>query len=63
MEVNKKAYNVQEAAKVLGVSVPKMYQLCHTKDFPVVRLGTRIIIPIDRFDKWLDECCAVNAGA
>jgi excisionase family DNA binding protein len=55
MEVQKKTYNVSEAAKVLGVSVPKMYQLCQVKDFPAIRLGSRIVIPIDRLDIWLRE--------
>jgi len=60
VNIEKKTYSVYEAAKVLGVSVPKLYQLCHAKGFPAVRLGTRIVIPIDRLDKWLDEQCAAT---
>ena len=55
MEIQRKTYNVPEAAKVLGISVPKLYQMCHAEGFPAVRLGARIVIPIDRLDKWLDE--------
>lgn len=63
MEINKKTYNVPEAAKALGVSVPKLYQLCHAEGFPAVRLGARIVIPIDRLDKWLDEQCGMKEKA
>ena len=55
----RKTYNVQEAAMVLGISVPKTYQLCQAKGFPAVRLGARIVIPIDRLDAWLNEQAGV----
>lgn len=60
MNIEKKTYNVPEAAKVLGVSVPKLYQLCHAEGFPAVRLGTRIVIPIDKLDQWLNEQCGAK---
>ena len=54
-QLQRKTYNITEAASALGVSKPKMYQLCQAKGFPAVRLGARIIIPIDRLDQWLNE--------
>ena len=60
MDIQKKTYNVQEAAKVLGISVPKLYQLCQAEGFPAVRLGTRIVIPIDRLDRWLNAQCVTT---
>ena len=53
--IQRKTYNVEEAAQVLGISKPKMYQICQSEGFPAVRLGTRIVIPIDRLDAWLNE--------
>ena len=59
MEIKRKTYSITEAAKVLGISKPKMYQVCQSESFPAVRLGSRIVIPIDLFDRWL----AKQAGA
>ena len=55
MEIQKKTYNVPEAAKVLGISTQKLYQLCKTEGFPVVRLGARLVIPICQLDSWLND--------
>ena len=55
VEIQKKVYSVVEASRALGISRPKMYQLCQAEGFPVVRLGARIVIPIDRLDQWLNE--------
>ena len=55
MVIEKKVYSIAEAAAVLGISKPKMYQLCQSKDFPHVRLGARIVIPIERLHKWLNQ--------
>ena len=60
MDTKKLTYNVPEAAKALGISVPKLYQLCKTEDFPACRLGARIVIPIDRLDQWLIEQCTAK---
>lgn len=60
VDINKKTYSVAEAAKVLGISTPKLYQLCHAEGFPAVRLGNRIVIPIENLDKWLDEQCSAK---
>ena len=53
--IHRKTYNVAEAAQVIGISKPKMYQLCQVEGFPAVRLGARILIPIDMLDRWLSE--------
>lgn len=36
--------SVPEAAKVVGVSNAKMYQLVRTEGFPTVHLGGRILV-------------------
>lgn len=50
---------VEEAAKMLGVSRIKGYELAHSEGFPAMRLGRKLLIPRDRFLAWIDE----QAGA
>ncbi|MBQ3431964.1 MAG: helix-turn-helix domain-containing protein [Clostridia bacterium] len=47
--------SVKELANDLGISLPKAYELVKTQGFPSVRIGTRILIPIDAFRVWLDN--------
>ena len=58
--------NVRELAAVLGISKSAAYTLTHIKDFPVIRLGKRIVIPRDRLKAWLDAHvgseCAFDLG-
>ena len=45
--------SVQELSAQMGISLPKAYQLVKQPDFPVIRIGTRILIPVDAFKEWL----------
>lgn len=45
--------SVQELSSRMGISLPKAYQLVKKPGFPVLRIGTRILIPIDALNKWL----------
>ena len=51
--MEKTTMSVQELAAQLGVSLPKAYELVKQPGFPVIRVGTRILIPIDAFREWL----------
>lgn len=53
--MEKTTMNVQELVMQLGISIPKAYELTRTPGFPSIRIGTRIIIPIEEFKKWLKE--------
>lgn len=46
---------VSEMAQQLGISKPKAYELTGLQGFPVIKVGTRKIIPIDAFGKWLED--------
>jgi excisionase family DNA binding protein len=46
---------VADIAKILGVSKQNAYKLCHSKGFPSVRIGKRIIITRLAFIKWMEE--------
>lgn len=53
--MEKTTINVQELAMQLGISIPKAYELTRTPGFPSIRIGTRIVIPVEEFKKWLKE--------
>lgn len=54
----KYTYNVPEAAKALGISETKMYQLVKTKGFPTVRVGRRSLVSIKGLERWVEEQAA-----
>lgn len=43
---------VQDAAKLLGVSRPTVYQLMKTKGFPAFRVGNRTLIDYELLKEW-----------
>ena len=45
--------SVQELSAQMGISLPKAYELVKTPGFPTLRIGTRILIPIDAYKSWL----------
>ena len=57
----KLAYNSKEAAAALGVSLPTFYELSNRDDFPVVRVGRRVLVPVDGLREWLAK--EANKGA
>lgn len=53
MEQKKKVYTVEEVREILGIGKNKAYELCNNQTFPVLRIGSRILIPIRTFEDWL----------
>ena len=47
--------SVQELSSRIGISLPKAYALVKEPGFPVIRIGTRILIPVEGFHGWLKE--------
>ena len=47
--------NANTVAKVLGVSPASGYELMHKKDFPSLRIGSRIMVPKEQFIKWVKQ--------
>lgn len=37
--------NVATVAKLLGISQSSGYELMHEKDFPAIKIGSRIVVP------------------
>lgn len=53
--MEKSTMSVQELSAQMGISLPKAYELTRTPGFPILRIGTRILISVDGFRKWLEE--------
>lgn len=51
--MNTELMTVHELANQMCISLPKAYALVKEPDFPVIRVGTRILIPRDAFKEWL----------
>lgn len=49
----KLAFNSKEAAAALGVSLPTFYELSNRADFPAIRVGRRVLVPVDSLRAWL----------
>lgn len=49
------AVSTSEAAKLLGVSRPTLYQYINREDFPSFRLGNRVLISVAGLQKWIDQ--------
>lgn len=51
--MEKMVISVQELSETMGISLPKAYELTKRKGFPVLRVGTRILIPVSELENWL----------
>lgn len=47
--------SANQVAQVLGISRANAYVLLHSKDFPTIRIGKRMIVPKDKFLKWMER--------
>ncbi len=46
--------NAETLAKLLGISVSSSYELMHEKDFPAIRIGSRLVVPKEKLQCWID---------
>ena len=51
--MEKETMSVQELSAQMAISLPKAYELVKSTEFPSIRIGTRILIPVDAFREWL----------
>ena len=49
--------SVPDVAKVLGISRAGAYDLAHSREFPSMKIGSRIIVPKDKFLLWNEKQC------
>ena len=51
--MEKVTMSVQELSAQMGISLPQAYELVKTPGFPTIRVGTRILIPVEAYREWL----------
>ena len=47
--------NAHLLSEVLGVSISSAYELMHEEGFPALRIGNRIVVPKEKFCRWVDR--------
>ena len=47
--------NAELVSQVLGVSISSAYELMHEEAFPAVRVGSRFVVPKDKFRQWVEQ--------
>ena len=47
--------NAATVAKVLGISPSSGYELMHETDFPVLKIGNRMVVPKEKFVEWVSQ--------
>ena len=61
--IEKSTMSVQELARQMGISLPKASELVKDPGFPTIRIGTRILIPVEGFRDWLRSRSSGEKGA
>ena len=47
--------NAKMVAQVLGVSISTAYEVMHEPGFPVLRVGSRMVVPKEKRIQWMEE--------
>ena len=47
--------NAAMVAQVLGISSASSYELMHEKDFLVLKIGSRMVVPKEKFIAWVEQ--------
>ena len=47
--------NANLVAPVLGVSISTAYEVMHEPRFPTLRVGSRMVVPKEKFIQWAEE--------
>ncbi len=54
--------NAAIVAKVLGVSPSSGYELMHEPGFPILKVGSRMVVPKEKFIQWVEQHTAGGGG-
>lgn len=47
--------NAELVAKTLGISISSAYELMHEDGFPTLRVGSRFVVPKEKFRQWVER--------
>ena len=52
--------SVPQLASVLRISRSCAYALVRSEGFPALKIGSRIVVPKDKLQNWINENCLSN---
>ena len=47
--------NAAMVSKVLGIAPSSAYELMHETNFPVLKIGNRLVAPKEKFVEWVEQ--------
>ena len=47
--------NANMVAQVLGIAPSSAYELMHESNFPVLKVGSRMVVPKEKFIQWVER--------
>ena len=47
--------SANQVAQVLGISRANAYTLMHSKGFPTIQIGKRMVVPKDKLIAWMEK--------
>lgn len=47
--------NASTVARVLGIAPSSAYELMHDPNFPVLKVGSRMVVPKEKFIEWVER--------
>lgn len=53
-KAGKVALSLTECAAMMGIGRSKMHELARSEGFPALRIGRRILVPVDALKVWLN---------
>ena len=53
-ELQRRVYVPEDLIPLLGIGRSTAYELVNRRDFPAIRVGRKLLIPRDAFDRWLE---------
>ena len=54
--------NAEIVAQVLGIAPSSAYELMHEDGFPVLKIGNRMVVPQEKFIRWVEEHTTGGSG-
>jgi len=51
----KKNLSIDEAAKVYGLTKSWLYKRSSERTIPLLKIGTKVLVPVREFEEWLDQ--------
>ena len=57
---SKPVLSIPEAARIVGISRARMYEIAKIEGFPCIQIGKRLLVSSKGLERWLDERAQVG---